>query len=192
MKELYQKITEHIEHADAILIGASNGLSITEGLHLFADDQAFEALFGDLKRKYGLRCILQGMMARWPTEEEKWGFWSRLIHRYCGRYRPTPVMEDLRAIGLDVLAEELKNRGKPQILVGDGAVLCYTTCKELGLDVRLAPPHLRQQSAWGVARCALELARSGRLTDAASLVPEYHRLSQAERERLEKERNKGE
>ena len=41
-------------------------------------------------------------------------------------------------------------------------------------------------------RMALELARSGRLTDAASLVPEYHRLSQAERERLEKERNKGE
>ena len=37
-----------------------------------------------------------------------------------------------RAIGLDALAEELKNRGKPQILVGDGAVLCYTTCKDGG------------------------------------------------------------
>ena len=113
---------------------------------------------------------------------------ARFLGTGDGLERLTPD----RAIGLDVLAEELKNRGKPQILVGDGAVLCYTTCKELGLDVRLAPPHLRQQSAWGVARCALELARSGRLTDAASLVPEYHRLSQAERERLEKERNKGE
>ena len=113
---------------------------------------------------------------------------ARFLGTGDGLERLTPD----RAIGLDALAEELKNRGKPQILVGDGAVLCYTTCKELGLDVRLAPPHLRQQSAWGVARCALELARSGRLTDAASLVPEYHRLSQAERERLEKERNKGE
>ena len=33
-----KKIAEKIKRADAILIGASNGLSITEGLHLFADD----------------------------------------------------------------------------------------------------------------------------------------------------------
>ena len=98
-----------------------------------------------------------------------------------------------RAIGLDTLAEELKKSGKPQILVGDGAVLCYTALRDQGLDLRLAPPHLRQQSAWGVARCALELARRGELTDAAGLTPSYHRLSQAERERLEKEQNnKGE
>ena len=36
MHELSQ-IAEKIKNADAILIGASNGLSITEGLHLFAD-----------------------------------------------------------------------------------------------------------------------------------------------------------
>ena len=98
MNETYQKIYTAIQEADALLVGASNVLSITEGLHLFADNQAFEELFGDLKRKYGLRCILQGMAGRWPTEEEKWGFWSRLIHHYCGLYQPTPVMQDLRAI----------------------------------------------------------------------------------------------
>lgn len=97
-----------------------------------------------------------------------------------------------RAVGLDALADELKKSGNPQFLVGDGAFLCYTTLKELGLDIRLAPPHLRHQSAWGVARCALELTRAGRLTDAAGLTPNYHRLSQAERERLEKEQHKGE
>ena len=43
-------IAEKIREADAILIGASNGLSITEGLHLFADNAAFEDLFGDFKR----------------------------------------------------------------------------------------------------------------------------------------------
>lgn len=91
-------IAEKIKGADAILIGASNGLSITEGLHLFADNAAFEELFGDFKQRYGLRCILHGMTARWPSEEEKWAFWARLIHRYCGQYRPTPVMEDLKAI----------------------------------------------------------------------------------------------
>ena len=91
-------IAVKIKEADAILIGASNGLSITEGLHLFADNAAFERLFGDFKRKYGLGCILQGMMAGWPSEEEKWAFWARLIHHYCGQYQPTPVMNDLKAI----------------------------------------------------------------------------------------------
>lgn len=89
---------EKLKEADAVLIGASNGLSIAEGLHLFADNGAFEELFGDFKRKYGLRCILQGMGARWPSEEEKWAFWSRLIRRYCGMYKKSAVMCDLQTI----------------------------------------------------------------------------------------------
>ena len=92
-------IAKKIKEADAILIGASNGLSITEGLHLFADNEAFEKLFGDFKRKYGLRCILQGMMAQWPSEEEKWAFWARLIHHSCGQYGPPPGMYDMTASG---------------------------------------------------------------------------------------------
>ena len=94
----FSEIAEKIREADAILIGASNGLSITEGLHLFADNEAFGNLFGDLKQKYGLQCILHGMGARWPSEEEKWGFWSRLIHHYCGEYKETPVMADLKRV----------------------------------------------------------------------------------------------
>lgn len=97
MHELNQ-IAEKIKNADAILIGASNGLSITEGLHLFADNQALEEVFGDFRRKYGLRSILHGMSARWPSEEEKWAFWSRLIHHYCGEYKESQVMKDLKAI----------------------------------------------------------------------------------------------
>lgn len=97
MTEL-QQMAQTIKNADAILIGASNGLSITEGLHLFADNPAFEALFGDFKRKYGIRSLLQGMSARWPSEEEKWAFWSRLIHHYCGEYKETQVMRDLKAV----------------------------------------------------------------------------------------------
>ena len=93
-----KQIISRIGEADAILIGASNGLSIAEGLHLFADNRAFEELFGDLKRKYGISCILQGMGARWPSEEEKWSFWSRLVHRYCGEYRESRVMSDLKKL----------------------------------------------------------------------------------------------
>ena len=49
------------------------------------------------------------------------------------------------------------------------------------------PPHLIYQTAWGVARAALELAKADRLVPAGQLTPQYHRLSQAERERLERE-----
>ena len=94
----WNPIAEKFREADAILIGASNGLSITEGLHLFADNAAFDELFGDFKQKYGLHCILQGMMAGWPSEEEKWSFWARLIHHYCGQYRPTSVMKHSKAL----------------------------------------------------------------------------------------------
>ena len=92
-----------------------------------------------------------------------------------------------RAISLEELAWELEGCPDAQIVVGDGAQLCYNDAEARGHVLQMAPPHLRFQSAWGV-----ELARSGRLTDAASLVPEYHRLSQAERERLAKEKeNRG-
>ena len=63
MDEMKQ-IAEKIGEAEAILIGASHRLSITEGRHLFADTAAFEELFGYFNHKYGLRCILQGMMAQ--------------------------------------------------------------------------------------------------------------------------------
>lgn len=92
-----------------------------------------------------------------------------------------------RAIALTDLLEEIKKSGKEQILIGDGAHLCYNAFQE-SVPTRLAPAHLLFQTAWGVAREGLELARTGSLTTAAGLIPEYHRLSQAERERLKKEK----
>ena len=88
-----------------------------------------------------------------------------------------------RAMGLDELVREVRASGKPQTLVGDGAVLAQKALEEAGLPCILTPPHLRYQTAWGVARAALELARAGRLVSAAAMAPSYHRLSQAERER---------
>ena len=92
------KIAEKIKSADAILIGASNGLSITEGIHLFANNQAFGELFGDYQRKYGLTNLLSGMLGQWPSDEEMWGFWSRMVNHYSNNYEPSNAMKDLRAI----------------------------------------------------------------------------------------------
>ena len=95
-----------------------------------------------------------------------------------------------RAISLAELMDELRAAGSRPVLVGDGAALCGRTFAENGLYYVIAPPHLAYQTAWGVAREALELARSGGLVSAGALTPQYHRLSQAERERLEREQNK--
>ena len=92
-----------------------------------------------------------------------------------------------RAISLEDLGAELKNYENSKIVVGDGAKLCYNTLTEEGIPMALAPKHLRMQSAWGVARAALELVRSGGLVSGEELAPVYCRLSQAERERLERE-----
>ena len=94
-----------------------------------------------------------------------------------------------RAISLEELGEELKKFQIPKIVVGDGAELCYNSLQDQISGLSLAPAHLRRQSAGGVARAAQELAAAGALVSGAELAPVYHRLSQAERERLEREQN---
>ncbi len=91
-----------------------------------------------------------------------------------------------RAVSLETLAGELAGFQEKQIVVGDGAQLCYNDAKARGLSLELAPPHMRFQSAWGVARAALEQARRGGLVSGEALEARYLRLSQAERERLER------
>ncbi len=91
-----------------------------------------------------------------------------------------------RAIGLPELAEELKKGEKVKIIVGDGAKLCYTYLSENGLPCSMAPEMLRMQNAVGVALSAEAMARRGETVSARDLVPNYLRLSQAERERLAK------
>ena len=82
---------------------------------------------------------------------------------YCARFRAeggalTRLTED-RAMGLDELAAEVRAAAAPQALVGDGAHLVRAALEGQGLPCALMPPHLLYQTAWGVARCALELAR---------------------------------
>ena len=88
-----------------------------------------------------------------------------------------------RAISLKDLSEEAKNSDKTFFLVGDGAMLCYNYFTDNGIDAVLAPANVRLQSAWGVGKAA----ESGEFSDPGELTPNYLRLSQAERERLEKQ-----
>ena len=98
----------------------------------------------------------------------------------------TRLTED-RAISLQALGEELKNLSQPVFLVGDGSILCYNTLKEQVNSLVLPPEHRMHQRAAGVALAAEEKLSRGEACDGATLTPNYLRLSQAERERLEKE-----
>lgn len=69
-----------LKGAQAIVIGASNGLSISEGFNLFADDEWFCENFGDFRARFGIHSVLEGASYPFPTDEEYWGFWSRLIN----------------------------------------------------------------------------------------------------------------
>ena len=101
----------------------------------------------------------------------------------------TRITED-RAIALSELKEELKNAEKPVFLVGDGANLCYNTLKQEVPNLVLPPEHRVHQRAVGVAILAQRMADAGIAPSGGELEPNYLRLSQAEREKLERENNK--
>lgn len=93
-----------------------------------------------------------------------------------------------RPIGLSALLEELKNSEKRKIIVGDGALLCYNYFLEHQTPCILAPPHLLQQNAVGVALAAEPAVREGRVQSAQELAPVYLRPAQAERLRNQRNR----
>ncbi len=86
-----------------------------------------------------------------------------------------------RACKLDALAEEIGTQ--EQILVGDGATLCYTMLKDVCTGLRIAPMHLRYPSGYGVAMVARSILENGQGVSAADLCERYLRAPQAERER---------
>ena len=93
-----------------------------------------------------------------------------------------------RAISLEELKKELLALDGPIFLVGDGSNLCYNTLREEVPGLILPPEHRMHQRSSGVAVLAAREIAQGRAGDAASLVPNYLRLSQAEREKLERQK----
>ena len=107
------------------------------------------------------------------------------------RGKITRIRED-RAISLQDLEEDVKNLEKNIFLVGDGSLLCYNTLVERVPSLVLPPEHRMHQRAVGVGLIAARELTAGVPGDAASLTPNYLRLSQAERERMEREQKKKE
>ncbi len=105
---------------------------------------------------------------------------------YVNKGEPQRLKED-RAIALSDLARELEALDGPVFLVGDGAALAYGTLSSQVPNLVLPAEHRVHQRATGVALLAAKKIAAGEKGDANALSPNYLRLSQAERERLERE-----
>lgn len=83
-----------LKNADAILITASNGLSIAEGYHIFADNDDFKQYFGDFREKYGIDCLIQGVFA--PLSPDEHTRYMKTVHQYLiDDYHGSAVMKNL-------------------------------------------------------------------------------------------------
>lgn len=93
--EACEQAAREISNAQAVIIGASNGLSISEGFNLFADNEWFRENFDDFRSRYGIRSVIEAASFPFPSDEEYWGFWSRLINM---KTFGEPVSQAMRAL----------------------------------------------------------------------------------------------
>lgn len=83
------RLWQAIEEADAVVIGAGAGLSASAGLTY--SGERFEKHFPDFIEKYHIPDMYAGGFWAYPSLEEYWAWWSRLImlNRYQKAPRPT-------------------------------------------------------------------------------------------------------
>lgn len=99
------------------------------------------------------------------------------------------VTED-SAITIDELCEQLKGVNKPILLIGDGTQVAFNKLKDAFENIYTASASIRYQSASDVCLIAAQKVADGFLGDEAhKVLPNYLRLSQAERE-LKNKNNK--
>ena len=108
---------------------------------------------------------------------------------FCAKQGALERLWEDMAISLEELKIMIKNLENCVFLVGDGSNLCYNTLKDEIPNLVMPPEHRMHQRAAGVGLAAFAAAEAGLPGDGASLQPNYLRLSQAERERLERENN---
>lgn len=78
--EQIQILVNHINNAEAIVIGAASGMSASAGFrHYYERDKYFINFLGDFEKKYGFHNSFNGFYYEYPTSEERWAFIARNI-----------------------------------------------------------------------------------------------------------------
>ena len=112
---------------------------------------------------------------------------------YTGIYKfhdgKLQVVKDQIPLGIEEIIEALNLIGQKVIFLGDGVPVYREVIeKNLTVEYTFAPAHLNKQRAGAIGVRAFEYYQQGLFVSAAEFEPEYLRLSQAERERIEKEK----
>ena len=111
---------------------------------------------------------------------------------YTGIYRFTDhqlkVVEDQMAVPMETVIEKLNQYGEAVTFLGDGVSVFHELIAEkMTVPYSLAPAHVNKQRAAAVAALGEIYYRQGKTETAMEHVPDYLRVSQAERERAERE-----
>lgn len=111
---------------------------------------------------------------------------------YTGIYRFTDhqlkVVEDQMAVPMETVIEKLNQYGEAVTFLGDGVPVFHELIVEkMTVPYSFAPAHVNKQRAAAVAALGEIYYRQGKTETAMEHVPDYLRVSQAERERAERE-----
>ena len=109
---------------------------------------------------------------------------------YTGIYRfenDFEIVEEQMAIDVQDLIGKLNAYGEKVTFLGDGVPVYKEQLKEgLQVEYAFAPAHVNRQRAAAVGTLAMKYFEEGKVESAKEHQPDYLRLSQAERERAEK------
>ena len=98
------------------------------------------------------------------------------------------VVEEQMAVPMLTLIEKLNELGKVVIFLGDGVpVYRQMIEKQMEVSFVFAPPHCNRQDASALGALGIEYYKAGKIEKASEHQPNYLRVSQAERERIERE-----
>ena len=96
------------------------------------------------------------------------------------------------AIAVEELVELLNEKGHPVIFLGDGTPVYRDILDEkLNVEHSYAPVNMNRQRASSIAVLGLSYFEEGRTESSDRHVPNYLRISQAERERMNRDKKNG-
>lgn len=111
---------------------------------------------------------------------------------YTGVYRfeeSFEVVDGQMAVDVQELIDLLNGKDERVIFLGDGVPVYKEQLIEgLKVPVSFAPAHMNRQRAASVGVLGMEYLKVGKVQSAADHKPDYLRVSQAERERAEREK----
>lgn len=121
---------------------------------------------------------------------------ARRNQAYYGIYdvsKPIPdAIVTQTAAPIEEVVQKVNQLGKKTIFLGDGVPVFKTYIEEhREVPCEWAADSVRYQKAASVASLGRQYAALGKMQKAADFAPVYLRLSQAERERLEKDKKEG-